>query len=81
MRQLEKRAWATILKITSSYPPDAKIAVLSHNLALSTILCKALGLDLNLFRRIRLSTAGVSIVDFTTLGPVLVSMNNTSHLD
>jgi len=81
MRQLEHRAWAAILAISSSYSHDAKIAVVSHNLALTTILCKVLGLDLNLFRRIRISTASISIVDFTPLGAVLSSMNNTDHLE
>lgn len=81
MRQLEQRAWATIMKISSSYSHDAKIAVVSHNLALTTIICKTLALDLNLFRRIRISPASISIVEFSQLGPVLVSMNNTSHLE
>lgn len=81
MRQLEKRAWEAILRISKSYPRDATIAAVSHNLAISTILCKVLSMDLNLFRKFRLSPAGLSRIDFTPLGPVLVSMNNTSHLE
>jgi broad specificity phosphatase PhoE len=81
MRQLEQRALASVLKISSFYPKDAQVAAVSHNLALCTILCNVLGIGLDHFRRIRLSPAGVSAVDFTPLGPVLVSMNSTYHLE
>ena len=71
MGQLEKRAWAAIQKISSSHPPRSEVAAVSHNLALCTIICKVLDLGLNHFRKVRLSTAGVSQVEFTPFGPVL----------
>lgn len=81
MRQLQERAWSSIEGIANSYPGDTKVAAICHNLTLSTLMCKILELDLDRFRRFRLSQACISIVDFTALGPVLVTLNDTSHLE
>lgn len=80
MRELEARVWKVVENIAETYPSSAHVALVSHNLAISTLICKILGLDLNMFRKFRILPGGISIVDFTKLGAVLISLNETSHL-
>lgn len=80
MRELETRVWQVVENIAKNHSTTANIAIVSHNLAISTIICKILGLNLNMFRKFRISPGGISVADFTKLGPVLVSLNITSHL-
>lgn len=80
MRELESRTWEVVEKIRTTCDSQACIAMVSHNLAISTIICKILGLDLNMFRKFRISPGGISQVEFTKVGAVVVSLNETSHL-
>jgi len=55
--------------------------VVTHNLCILAIIAKAIGLDLNNFRRLRMDNASISEIHFSSRGAVLTRMNDTSHLN
>jgi len=81
MRQLQERAWAAVKSIVSSYDPDDRVVAVSHNLALCTVVCKLLKIEIADFRRFKISPACVTTVEFGNAWPVILSLNDTSHLD
>jgi len=81
LRQAQKRAWAAIESIKARYESDATVAAVSHNLALCTVVCKLLNLEIKDFRRFKLSAAGVTAVELGGKWPVIMFLNDTSHLD
>jgi len=81
MRALQNRAWAAIESIVKSHQSDSHVVAVSHNLAICTLICKLLYIDLRDFRRFRLHPAGVTTVEFKHNRGVLICLNDTSHLD
>jgi broad specificity phosphatase PhoE len=79
LRSVQARAWQAIKDITARHPEDT-VAVVSHNLCILGIICKAISLDLNNFRRLRMENASVSEIEFGRHGPVLIRINDLSHL-
>lgn len=77
MRALQTRAMGAVRDIRESFP-EGKVCVVSHNLCIKSIVCSAIGLDLNNFQRLRLDTAAASEVGFGDRGPFLVKINDTS---
>lgn len=80
LAELQARAWSFMEEVRQRHQGGAILAV-SHNLTILTILCKLLGMDLESFRRLRQDVGASTAIDFTPLGPVLVRMNDTSHLN
>lgn len=80
LKEVQQRAWAVIERIHRDHR-DASVVVVSHNFTILTILCKAIGLSLSQFRRMRSSLAGVSVVDLNEQGSVLELFNDTCHLE
>lgn len=79
MAELQDRAWRAIRRLVDRHPEGTVVAV-SHNLAILSILCKVLNLDLNDFRRLKQDVAAKSIVQFGPRGMSLTCMNDVSHL-
>lgn len=76
---VQHRAWQGVEMILKDHPEDAVIVV-SHNFAILCIICRALGIDLSQFRRLRLYLASISILDFGKRGTTLMRFNDTCHL-
>jgi len=79
MDELQKRTWPVVEGIVSGHP-DGVIILVSHSFAILTIICKAIGLSLSRFRRLRLSIASISILNFGERGTSLLLFNDTCHL-
>lgn len=80
LAELQERAWSALEDLRILHPDDT-IAAVSHNLAISAILCRALGIDLNGFRRIRQFNAASNLVEYSpTRGWNVVIMNSLAHL-
>ena len=79
LQELQDRAWPCIERMQEKHPRGT-VVVVSHNFALQTIICKAIGLKLSDFRRLRLAVAGLSIIDFSERGTALTLFNDTCHL-
>jgi broad specificity phosphatase PhoE len=60
---------------------EGKVLVVSHKATIRIILCGLLGIDVGRFRyRLVCPVGSVSIVEFTTHGPLLVALADRSHL-
>ncbi|NQT72323.1 MAG: histidine phosphatase family protein [Chloroflexi bacterium] len=78
--ELQERCWGAILGIISRNHTDT-VVVTSHFFALLTILCKVLGLRLSDFRKLNISVASISKVEFNGSNTKLVYFNETCHLE
>ena len=79
LEDVQLRAWHGVERIVDNHPKEAVI-VASHNFAIQCIICRALALDLSQFRRLRLSLASISVLDFGERGISLMLFNDTCHL-
>lgn len=77
---LQDRAWRAIQRIISSNHNDS-VVVASHFFVLRTILCKVMDISLSDFRKLNISVASVSKVEFLGNKAKLVYFNDTCHLD
>ena len=77
--ELQGRAWPAVERIVGDHP-DGVVILVSHAFAILSIICKAIGLSLSHFRRLRLSVASISILNFGERGTSLVLFNDTCHL-
>jgi probable phosphoglycerate mutase len=77
---LRERTWPAVQRIVSEHPGEAVIAV-SHNLAILSIISRALGMNISDFRRLRLSVASISVLDFGEHFASLALFNDTCHLE
>lgn len=77
---VQARAWAVVEDLCDAWP-DGTVAAVTHNFVLATVVCKALGLPLADFRRFRHSVAGRTVIDFRPDRTLILSLNDTCHLD
>jgi len=80
LAQVQQRAWQGVEGIIHRHPQGVVIVV-SHNFAILCIICRALGLDLSQFRRLRLNVASISTLNFGGWGIQLELFNDTCHLE
>ena len=80
LANVQERAWLAVEKIREKHPDDV-VMVVSHNFVILCIICKALGLDLSQFRRLRPHVASISILNIGRRGTSLVLFNDTCHLE
>jgi probable phosphoglycerate mutase len=80
LAELAARTWGATQRILTRHQ-DGEVVAVSHHLAILTIICQTLGLDLGYFRRLRLSVAAISILEFRDGKASLVQLNDTCHLD
>jgi probable phosphoglycerate mutase len=79
LRQVQQRAWASLVAIREKHPDDL-VAAVSHNFVILTVLCQVMGIDLSNFRRVRQDLGAVSVVELDAERSVLISMNDRCHL-
>jgi broad specificity phosphatase PhoE len=77
---VQTRAWAVVERLREAWP-EGTVAAVTHNFVLATVVCKALGLPLADFRRFRHSVAGRTVIDFRPDRTLILSLNDTCHLD
>ncbi|MBN3910409.1 MAG: histidine phosphatase family protein [Nostoc sp. NMS1] len=75
------RALQVIEEIKQNYS-SGNVLVVSHKATIRIILCSLLGIDVGRFRfRLGCPVASVSIVEFSSHGPLLKVLADRSHLD
>jgi len=79
LAELRERAWGAVERIANHHP-DGVVILVSHSFAIMSIISKALGMSLSNFRRLRLSVASISILNFGQRGISLLQFNDTCHL-
>jgi broad specificity phosphatase PhoE len=80
LEDVQARAWAVVERLREAWP-EGTVAAVTHNFVLATVVCKALGLPLADFRRFRHSVAGRTVIDLRPDRTLIISLNDTCHLD
>jgi probable phosphomutase (TIGR03848 family)/uncharacterized repeat protein (TIGR03847 family) len=79
MRGAQMRA-VNALEVLATKHPRETVAVVSHSDLIKMILAHYLGMHLDLFQRIDVSPASLSIIQFSAGRPTIVQINETSYL-
>jgi probable phosphoglycerate mutase len=79
IREMQARAVAELDAIVAAHPGQTVLAV-SHADVLKAVLAHYTGMHLDLFQRLVVSPASLSVVAFTPMGPRLIALNDTGHV-
>jgi probable phosphomutase (TIGR03848 family) len=79
LREVQARAVGTIERLVDLHP-DQIVALFSHGDIIRTTLAHYLGIPLDLFQRIAIGTASVSILAFHNRRPIVLGVNFTAEL-
>jgi len=79
LREVQSRAVGALEEIVVRHPMAA-VAVFSHGDVIRTSLAHYMGIPLDLFQRIMISTASVSLITFHDQKPSVAFVNYSSHL-
>lgn len=77
LRDTQHRAVGALRRWNARLPEDATYVVCSHGDVLKTVIADALGMHLDLFQRIYLEPASLTVIRYTGLRPFLVRLNDT----
>lgn len=80
LQDVQDRAWAAVQRLQTRHPTDT-VVVVTHNFTIHVILCRALGLPLASFRRLRHDLAATAVLDLRDDRAVVISLNDTCHLE
>jgi len=78
-RQAQARAVDAVEQLAVRYPRQ-RVAVVSHSDVIKLILAHFLGLHLDLFQRIEIAPASLSLIHLAADRPTIRCINDTSHL-
>ena len=76
LREVQNRVITTLERIRTQHPGEV-IAAFAHGDVLRTSMAYYLGTPLDLFQRIQISTASISLVAFHRFGPSILAMNDS----
>lgn len=79
LRETQARAVAAVEDIRASHPKQT-VAVFSHGDWIRMVMAHYLGVHIDLYRRVSVDPASVSIVHFFPQGPVVRALNDTADL-
>ena len=79
LREVQNRVITALERIRTQHQGEA-VAVYAHGDVLRTSMAYYLGTPLDLFQRIQISTASVSLVTFHRFGPSILAMNDSGGL-
>ena len=79
LAQVQERAWSVVEEIVENYH-EGSILLCAHNFVILMILCRALGMAISDFRRLRLSVGAISIIEIGKGRNSVVCINDTCHL-
>lgn len=61
--------------------PGGRIAVVSHSDVIKLVVAHYAGIHLDLFQRLIISPASISIIALSRMGPRIIRLNDTGHID
>jgi probable phosphoglycerate mutase len=79
IREMQARAVAALDTIVEAHPSET-VLVVSHADVIKAVLAHYAGLHLDLFQRLVISPASLSVIAFTPMGPRLHGFNDTAHV-
>jgi probable phosphomutase (TIGR03848 family) len=85
MRDIQARAVAAVrdwnARVVAEHGESALWVACTHGDVIKAIVADALGLHLDLFQRLAVDPAGVSLITYTELRPFLLRLNDTGSLE
>jgi probable phosphomutase (TIGR03848 family) len=78
LREVQARSVDALDRIRQRHPKEA-VAVFSHGDVIRTTLAYYLGVPLDLFQRIQISTASISLLGFHRFGPQILCVNQVGE--
>lgn len=78
MPAMQARAVQEINRLVSCHP-EQTIAIVGHADLIKAAVAHYLGVHFDLFQRLVISTASITTIHFTRLGPRIVAVNDTGH--
>jgi len=78
--QMQQRAWGAVQGIIRRHR-EGNVVIVSHAIALQTVITAILGAPLSSFTRFRLGVASITIFQIENERTSLVSLNETCHLN
>jgi broad specificity phosphatase PhoE len=79
LREVQERAWGAIERIRAAHA-DGEVVAVTHNFVILTTVCRAIGLPLAGFRRIRDNVGAKTVIEISDAGCQLVALNDRAHL-
>jgi broad specificity phosphatase PhoE len=79
LAEVQERAWSAVQRLHEAHRYGEVVAV-THNFVILTIVCRAIGLPLGDFRRLRQALAAKTVIEFHEHGQALLQLNDISHL-
>lgn len=79
LAEVQERAWNAVQRMHEAHRYGDVVAV-THNFVILTIVCRAIGLPLSDFRRLRQALASKTVLEFHEHGQTLLQLNDNSHL-
>jgi probable phosphomutase (TIGR03848 family) len=79
LQEMQARAVAEVDTIRAAHPEEL-VAVVSHSDVIKAIIAHYVGLHFDLFQRLVVSPASLSVLAFSKMGPRLVRLNDTCHI-
>jgi probable phosphomutase (TIGR03848 family) len=79
IREMQARAVSELDAIAAAHPEETALVV-SHADVIKAALAHYAGMHLDLFQRLVVNPASLSVVAFTQMGPRLVCLNDTAHV-
>jgi len=76
---VRNRAWRTVKRLADLHS-DEKVVAVTHNFTIQMVLCSALGMPPNNFRRLRVDLGSITRLRVSPERTVQVSVNETGHL-
>ncbi len=78
MYGMQARFVQTVSSLVTNHPEET-IVIVGHADLIKSAIAHYLGVHLDLFQRIVISTASITTVSFMKMGPRVVSVNDTNH--
>jgi probable phosphoglycerate mutase len=79
VREMQSRVVATLEALRAAHPEDT-LAVVSHADVIKATVAYYVGLPLDLFQRLVVDAASLTILEVGELTPYLICLNDTSHV-
>jgi probable phosphoglycerate mutase len=79
LAEVQERAWAAVQGWREG-DREGEVVAVTHNFVIGALICRAIGLPLADFRRIRHELASRTVLDIGEAGGTLVVLNDQSHL-
>jgi broad specificity phosphatase PhoE len=77
---MQEHCWSALEALRAQHGPEGAVLLVSHDLPLRSLICRALSIPLEGIDRLRLDPASVSMIEFRGQRTLLAGLNDACHL-